>query len=119
MTSPDTTSTTITTVVEPPAALAVYTPNVSGARTDAQLFEVWLSTKTSVHTRRAYASDAARFVAYLEGTPLPSVTVRDFQGFVDSLTGATSSRARTIGSVKALLAFGARRDTCASTWGAS
>lgn len=93
--------------------LAVTTPaavpaNVSGASGDAELVTVWLGTKGSAHTRRAYAADAARFLAFIEGRPLARVTVADLGAFIDSLTGAASSRARTVGAVKSLLAFGHR-----------
>jgi integrase/recombinase XerD len=104
------TSTTALAIIEAPSAapITVHAPNVSGACNDEQFIAVWLSTKTSVHTRRAYASDAARFVAFLGGRPLATVTVADMQGFVDSLTGAASSKGRTVGSVKALFSFGMR-----------
>lgn len=109
MTSTTTTSTALATVDATPAApITLHAPNVSGARSDEQLIAVWLSTKTSAHTRRAYGADAARFVAFLEGRPLAAVTVADLQGFVDALDGAASSRGRVVGSVKALLSFGLR-----------
>ena len=99
------TSTALAPIVVDAAAHLV---NVSGADTDAQLVNVWLSTKASPHTRRAYAADAARFLGFLAGKSVARATVADVQGFADSLEGATSSRARTIGSIKALLSFGLR-----------
>ena len=101
------TSTALATVVLAPDPGGQLV-NVSGAHSDGGLVDVWLSTKTSVHTRRAYSADAARFVAYLGGKPFGAVTVADVQGFASSLTGAASSRGRTVGSVKALLSFGLR-----------
>ncbi len=103
-----TSSTALAVVVAEPSAALAVAPNVSGARSDEQLIAVWLSTKTSAHTRRAYAHDAERFVSFLAGRSLASVTVADLQAFVDSLEGAASSRARVVGSVKALLSFGLR-----------
>ena len=41
---------------------------------DAKLVELWLSMKTSRHTRRAYAADAGRFLA-LAAKPLSWVTL--------------------------------------------
>ena len=33
---------------------------------DAQLVELWLSIKTSPHTRRAYAAEAARLIEFVK-----------------------------------------------------
>ena len=47
--------------VVPPSGLG---PAHDGSQ-DAKLVELWLSMKTSRHTRRAYAAEAARFLAFV------------------------------------------------------
>jgi site-specific recombinase XerD len=74
---------------------------------DAQLVELWLSLKTSSHTRRAYAAEAARFLAFVD-KPLSWVTLTDLQAWGEhlgqgSLKPASQNRALT--AVKSLLAF--------------
>ena len=74
---------------------------------DAKLVELWLSMKTSRHTRRAYAADASRFLAFV-GKPLSWVTLADVQTFAaylgqGSLKPASQNRALT--AVKSLLSF--------------
>jgi integrase/recombinase XerD len=77
------------------------------AATDAQLVGLWLHGRAA-HAQRAYARDAARFLAFA-GVPLPHVTLGDLQAFADSLDAlAPASRARILAAVKALLAFGHR-----------
>ena len=49
------------TVVPPSGLGAAH----DGAQ-DAKLVELWLSMKTSAHTRRAYAAEAARFLAFVQ-----------------------------------------------------
>jgi integrase/recombinase XerD len=74
------------------------------AATDAAVLAMWLHGRGPA-TRRAYAADAARFLAAV-GKPLGTVTVGDVQGFVDTLAAlAPASRARAISSVKSLLSF--------------
>jgi integrase/recombinase XerD len=75
---------------------------------DTQLVELWLSLKTSAHTRRAYAFDSASFLAAVQ-KPLHQVTLFDLQAWVEtlgqgSLKPATQNRAIT--AVKSLLSFG-------------
>jgi site-specific recombinase XerD len=74
---------------------------------DTALIELWLSTKTSRHTRRAYAAEAVRFVTFV-GKPLAWVTLSDVQSYAGqleqgSLKPATQNRALT--AVKSLLSF--------------
>ena len=74
---------------------------------DSQLVELWLSMKTSAHTRRAYAAEVARFRAFA-GKPLAWVTLTDLQAFAEhlgqgSLKAASQNRALT--AVKSLLSF--------------
>ena len=75
---------------------------------DDQLIQLWLSMKTSPHTRRAYAADAGGFLAFVH-KPLSSVTLVDLQAWSGrlgqgSLKPATQNRALT--AVKSLLSFG-------------
>jgi integrase/recombinase XerD len=76
------------------------------ADNDAQLIELWLHGR-SVHTQAAYRTDVNRFFQFV-GKPLPQVILRDLQMFVDSLTGAVSSRRRAISSLKSLFSFALR-----------
>lgn len=74
---------------------------------DARLVELWLSMKTSGHTRRAYAADIARFLAFA-AKPLSRVTLTDLQAFAEhlgqgSLKPASQNRALT--ALKSLLSF--------------
>jgi site-specific recombinase XerD len=89
------------------APLAGLTPAGDGSR-DARLVELWLSTKTSPHTRRAYAADAGRFFGFVS-KPLLAVTLADLQAWAarlgeESLQPASQNRALT--AVKSLLSFG-------------
>ena len=73
---------------------------------DFQLVDLWLSTKTSAHTRRAYASEAARFLESLR-RPLDEVTLADLQQWIQQKTPqlAPASRNRAITAVKSLFTF--------------
>ena len=59
---------------------------------DGHLVELWLSLKTSSHTRRAYAAEAARFLAFVQ-KPLAWVTLTDLQAWAEP-AGAGKSQAR-------------------------
>lgn len=76
----------------------------SGAADDMRLVDLWLSGRPA-HTARAYARDAARFLAFT-GRALAATTAADVIDFAAQLTGADSSKARTISAVKSLLTFG-------------
>jgi integrase/recombinase XerD len=78
----------------------------SPAVPDIQLIDLWLSTKTSAHTRRAYASEAARFLLAV-GKPLASVTLGDIQVWIRNGMPQLSpaSRNRAITAVKSLFRF--------------
>jgi integrase/recombinase XerD len=74
---------------------------------DAPLVELWLSLKTSPHTRRAYAAEAARFLG-LVGKPLSWVTLADLQAWAAHLEQGNlqpASRNRAVTALKSLLAF--------------
>ena len=75
---------------------------------DVKLVELWLSMKTSAHTRRAYAADAARFLQFV-AKPLAWVTLSDVQGFAGHLRQGSlkpASQNRALTAVKSLLSFG-------------
>lgn len=74
---------------------------------DKQLVELWLSMKTSPHTRRAYAAEASRLLAFVK-KPLAWVTLSDLQAWFGrlgqgSLKPASQNRALT--AIKSLLSF--------------
>jgi integrase/recombinase XerD len=75
---------------------------------DAAFIELWLATKVSVHTRRAYRSETGRFRQVMD-KPLASVTMADLQTYAEQLgqgshKPATQNRALT--AIKSLLTFG-------------
>lgn len=75
---------------------------------DAAFIELWLGTKVSVHTRRAYRSEIDRFRSAMN-KPLAWVTLADVQAYAEQLgqaghKPATQNRALT--AVKSLLSFG-------------
>lgn len=105
--------------------LAVIAPSGLGTAADgsqdARLVELWLSTKTSGHTRRAYATDAARFLTAV-AKPLAWVTLADVQSFAESLGQGSlkpASQNRTLTAVKSLLAFGQQTGYLAFNVGAA
>jgi site-specific recombinase XerD len=72
-----------------------------------EIVELWLSLKVSPHTRRAYGTEARRFLAFVR-KPLTSVGLGDVQAYArrlgqGSLKPASQNRALT--AVKSLLAF--------------
>ena len=75
---------------------------------DTLLIELWLSTKTSSHTRRAYAAEIARFLAFAP-KPLAVITLADLQAWAERLRARglkPTSRNRALTAVKSLLSFG-------------
>lgn len=89
--------------VVPPSGLG---PAHDGSQ-DAKLIALWLSMKTSSHTRRAYAAEAADFLKFVR-KPLAWVTLMDLQAWAGhlgqgSLKPASQNRALT--AVKSLLSF--------------
>lgn len=87
--------------------LTVVSPSSVGPAQDGEFIKLWLSLKTSAHTRRAYAADVARFLAFVS-KPLSTVTLTDLQAWADhlgegSLKPATQNRALT--ALKSLLSF--------------
>jgi len=87
----------------PPSGLG---PSHDGA-VDVKLVELWLSMKTSSHTRRAYAADAAHFLGFVH-KPLAGVTLTDLQAWAGQLGQGSlkpASQNRAITAVKSLLSF--------------
>ena len=75
---------------------------------DAQLIQVWLATKTSSETRRAYTAEIARFLASAR-KPLTQVTLADLQAYAEDLSRSglkITSQNRALTTVKSLLSFG-------------
>jgi len=89
--------------VVPPSGLG---PAHDGSQ-DANLVELWLSMKTSSHTRRAYAAEVARFLAFVQ-KPLSGVTLADLQAWAERLAQGKlkpASQNRAVTALKSLLAF--------------
>jgi site-specific recombinase XerD len=84
----------------------------SGAAHDDDLVRLWLANRggRSLHTRRAYETDAGAMLIYLRqrGLCLRSMKLLDLQEWADDLTGAASTRKRRISVVKGLLSFATR-----------
>ena len=74
---------------------------------DSRLVELWLAGKSSPHTRRAYAADAAVFLRFV-AKPLYRVTLADFEIWAAHLGQGSlkpASRNRSLTAVKSLLSF--------------
>lgn len=91
--------------------LAVVAPTGLGSAhdgsQDAKLVDLWLSLKTSPHTRRAYARDIARFLAFVQ-KPLARVTLSDLQDWAENLGQRglrPASQNRALTALKSLLSF--------------
>jgi integrase/recombinase XerD len=81
-------------------------PAYDGAQ-DAHLVELWLSMKTSPHTRRAYASEAASFLGFVQ-KPLSRVTLTGLQAWAGELGQGSlkpASQNRALTAIKSLLSF--------------
>jgi integrase/recombinase XerD len=73
------------------------------AETDGQLIELWLHGR-SANTQAAYRHDIVRFFQFAR-KPIPEVTLRDFQNFVDAVEGAVGTKRRVIAAIKSLFSF--------------
>jgi site-specific recombinase XerD len=74
---------------------------------DAALLELWLGTKVSGHTRRAYRAELGRFLA-ASGKPLVRVTMADLQDYAQTLGRGSlkpASQNRALTAIKSLLSF--------------
>jgi site-specific recombinase XerD len=91
--------------------LTVVAPSGLGAAhdgsQDAKLVELWLSMKTSPHTRRAYAAEVARFRVFVK-KPLAWVTLADLQAWAEHVGQGNlkpASQNRAVTALKSLLSF--------------
>lgn len=96
-------------VIEPPV-VTVASSDHSGARDDLQLVSLWLGSKQSPLTRKQYAGDAARFLAFLaqRSLTLKAATAMDVAEWSRGVPGAVRTVARVISAVKSLFTFGHR-----------
>jgi site-specific recombinase XerD len=79
-----------------------------GGENDFALVELWLGTKVSRHTQRAYRSEIARFRAAMS-KPLLGVTMADLQSYAQALAQGKlrpASQNRALTAIKSLLSFG-------------
>lgn len=81
--------------------------DISGADTDGRLIGLWLHGKSEA-TKSAYRSDLSKFLDFIEGKLLRTVTLADLQDFGDFISEllAPASQARILASLKSLFAFG-------------
>jgi len=87
-------------VLDPPAA-ALPVP----AQADSGLIALWVARSASSHTRRNYARQAARFLAFAN-RPLALVRLGDVQAYLDSLQAAApATRANATAALKSLFSF--------------
>lgn len=82
--------------------------SLRSGESDVALVELWLGTKISTHTRRAYRSELERFRQTVD-KPLAAVTMADLQAYAERIgqgshKPATQNRALT--AIKSLLSFG-------------
>jgi integrase/recombinase XerD len=88
-------------------ALTTIQPTTIAVMDESWIIAAWLGSQRSEHTRRAYQSDSAQFLAFA-GTPLRNITLDMVQAFHASLEDAglsSASIARRLSSVKALIKF--------------
>ncbi len=79
----------------------------ASAEQDATFLALWLHGKAE-KTQRAYTGDMGKLYSFT-GAGLRSLTLEDFQHFIDSLAALKpSSRARAIATVKSALSFGVK-----------
>ncbi len=96
------------TVVPPPAfpeGFRTADPGTPAAEID--LIALWLSSKTSRHTRRAYNRDVSGFLAFVHKR-LAAVTLADLQVWAEKLGQGSlkpASQNRALTAVKSLLSF--------------
>lgn len=79
-----------------------------GGENDAAFIELWLGTKVSAHTRRAYRAEIDRFRA-ANGKPLGWITLTDLQSYGQALGQGSlkpASQNRALTAIKSLLSFG-------------
>ncbi len=75
---------------------------------DAEFFDLWLGTKSSAETRRAYRMEIQRFLA-ATAKPLARITLSDLQSYSAALAHRglkPASQNRALTAIKSLLSFG-------------
>ena len=88
-------------LIKPPAETAI----VAQADTDRHFVSMWLARHESPHTRRNYARQATRFLAFVD-KPLGEVRVGDLQAYLSTLSGqASATRANAAAALKSLFSF--------------
>lgn len=82
---------------------------------DATTIELWLRSKRSKHTQKAYTRDINAFYAFLQendrSTTIKGVTLKDIQDYAEYLNTKhkeVSTQARKIAAIKSLLTFASR-----------
>ena len=68
------------TTVLAPASRGLVPAPAPGGGNDAAFVELWLGTKISAHTRRAYRAEIDRFQSAV-GKPLGWITMMDIQAY--------------------------------------
>src|SRR5215471_3117753 len=79
-----------------------------GGENDSAFIELWLGTKVSPHTRRAYRAEISRF-RNAAGKPLGWITMADLQSYAEALGQGSlkpASQNRALTAIKSLLSFG-------------
>ena len=86
------------------------TTDLSGVQNDQGLVDLWLATRRSENTKRAYSDDAKHWLAFLssKGLELRTATIKDAQEWSDALKGSAATRARRISAMRSLLSFGCK-----------
>jgi site-specific recombinase XerD len=88
--------------------LAARLVPAAGGENDGSFIELWLGSKVSGHTRRAYRAEIDRFRAAAR-KPLASVAMMDLQKYAQALEDAglkLASQNRALTAIKSLLSFG-------------
>lgn len=80
--------------------------NYSGATTDAQLIELWLSGRPE-STQSVYRPVVVEFLAFI-GKGLQEALVADLVRFMGAIPGSDATRYRKVSTVKSLLAYAHR-----------
>src|SRR4051812_7225016 len=77
-------------------------PTPAQADTDREVIAMWIARSASPHTRRNYARQAARFLAFVN-RPLATVRLGDVQAYLASLQDAApATRANATAALKSL-----------------
>jgi integrase/recombinase XerD len=87
---------------------ALVPASAPSGENDSAFIELWLGTKVSVHTRRAYRSEINRFQSAVT-KPLGWVTMMDLQAYAQALGQGSlkpASQNRALTAIKSLLSFG-------------